>query len=347
MIQASSHPAAAGSALPENPVLVRLWRGGEVESQHRGSWVLVDERGQRIDGQGAVERPIFARSSVKSLQALPLIESGAAERYRFEAPDLALAIASHDAEPCHTERVAASLARLGLGEPALRCGPQAPGNARARAELAQRGERPSALHNNCSGKHVGFLALALQLGVEPERYLDPESASQRAVRQALLEMCGLESTALATAIDGCSAPTFRLPLVALATGIARVANPDELPRARRTACEALTHAAELHPELIAGSTRRLCTDLARATRGRLFPKIGAEGVYVVGARGARRGLALKIDDGAERALAPLLLHLLERFELARPAELAQLESWRERVLTNRAGLAVGHTEVLA
>jgi L-asparaginase II len=338
-------PVSSSAGLPEQPVLVRLWRGEHVESQHRGAWVVVDARGEVLDGAGDWNAPQFARSSVKSLQALPLLESGAAARYGYDAAELALALASHSAEAIHTARVAALLERLGLSVADLRCGTQVPIDPAARRELAQRGEKPSALHNNCSGKHAGFLALALHLDVRTDEYLDPSSASQRAVRAALQQMTGTSDSDLYLAVDGCSAPTFRLPLRALATGITRIANPRGLGATRSAACERMTAAVAAHPDLIAGNHQRICTDIARATRGRLFPKIGAEGIYVIGCVGSERGLAIKIDDGNERALHALVVALLEKLDWADTAELAQWERWRERVLHNRAGIAVGRTEV--
>ncbi|HKJ23305.1 MAG TPA: asparaginase [Myxococcota bacterium] len=341
-------PAADGWAgLAENPVLARVWRGDYVESQHRGTWALVDVAGRVLEGAGDWQHPYFARSSLKSLQALPLLESGAAERFGFADEELALAVASHDGEACHTDRVAALLRRLGLGEEHLRCGPQAPGNADTRREMLRAGREPGALHNNCSGKHAGFLALALHLGVEPARYLDPESESQRLVRRAVREMAGLEEAELTAAVDGCSAPTFRMPLASLATAIARVANPDGLAPDRAAACRRITAAVAAFPELVAGTQGRLCTDLSRATAGRLFGKIGGEAVYVVGVRGADRGLAVKIDDGSLRGMHAVVLRLLERFDLLGAEEAAALESWRERGLRNWAGLDIGRVEVLA
>lgn len=331
----------------DNPVLVRLRRGGRVESQHRGAWVWVDSAGTVLEGAGEWDFPVFARSSVKAFQALPLLETGAAERFGLDEAELALALASHNAEEQHTSRVRDLLGRLGLSVAALRCGPQPPGDPEARRALAERGEEPSALHNNCSGKHAGFLALALHLGVDPARYLDPESPGQRLVRQALLELTGTAPAELSTAVDGCSAPTFRLPLARLAVGFARLANPSGLAPGRRRACEAMLRAVERHPELIAGRYQRICTEIARLGGGRLFPKIGGEAVYGLGVRGMDRGLAIKMDGGSQRGLHALLVRLLERFELLPPEGIAALEGWRARTLTNWAGLEVGSTEVLA
>ena len=287
---------------------------------------------------------IFARSSIKSLQALPLFETGAVERFGFQDEEIALAIASHSGERCHTERVRATLERLDLSIDHLRCGPHPPTDDATRDELARRGEAPSALHNNCSGKHAGFLALALHLSAPLAAYLDPASAGQSLVRDALAEMTDLGARDLVPAIDGCSAPTYRLALRALATAFARVTNPDGLAAGRRDSCRRMVAVAGRHPVLIAGSKRRIDTDLLRASGGRLFPKIGAEAVHAVGAVGKERGLAVKIDDGGSRALHALVIALLEKLDLASAGELDALRSWRDNTLHNHAGLPVGRVE---
>jgi L-asparaginase II len=331
---------------PENPVLVEIWRGDAVESQHRGAWVLCDSSGTAVDGVGSWRVPVFARSSVKSLQALPLLETGAAQRFGYSDAEVALALSSHNGEPCHTEPVAALLARLGLSVADLQCGAQQPGDPETRNQLRERGEQPSALHNNCSGKHAGFLALALHLSVPVADYLRNESAGQRLIQKAVADVSGVREEDLYVAVDGCSAPTFRLPLSALATAFARVTNPDGLPPLRRAACERMVAAVERYPHLIAGHHQRICTDIARVTKGRLFPKIGGDAVYAIGVRGADRALAIKIDDGGNRGLHALIVHLLRRFEFATSAECAALESWEETRLKNWAGLEVGRTRVL-
>lgn len=333
-------------AFPENPIVVRVWRGRRIESVHRGAWVLVDVSGNVLDGAGAWDEPFFARSSIKALQALPLLETGAAERFAFGAADVALALASHNGERCHVEPVRATLARLGLAEPDLRCGPQAPGDADARAELRKRGEKPSQLHNNCSGKHAGFLALARHLDVDPTRYLDPTSEGQRLVREAIADLTDVPRALLEPEIDGCSAPTYRMPLRNLALSFARIANPEGLSSGRCAVARRMTGAVAAHPELIAGTKGRLCTDLSRASGGRLFPKIGAEAVYAIGVVGGERGLAVKIDDGSDRGLFTLVLALVERLGLLGEAQLSNLGDWRDHRLLNRAGLEVGRVEAV-
>ena len=333
-------------SFPDNPILVRQRRGESVESVHRGAWALVDAAGKVIESVGAIDFPIYARSSTKALQALPLFESGAAERYRFGTRDIALAIASHSAELCHTEVVASVLRRLELGVGDLQCGSQRPADPGAQRTLDQNGDEPSAIHNNCSGKHAGFLALTLHLGDDVSRYLDPDCRSQRLVRAALMDMTGVAPRDLSVAVDGCSAPTFRLPLRDLATAFARFTSPSGLEPERRGACQAMMQAVALHPELIAGNHRKICTDIARVSAGRLFPKVGAEAVYVLGEQGGERALALKMDDGAGRGMHALLLHLMRRFGLAKANELEALESWSGNPVRNWAGLEVGRMEIV-
>lgn len=336
----------APSEYPDNPVLCRVRRGDWVESQHRGAWVLVDTAGDVVESSGAVDEPVFARSAIKSVQALPLFETGAVERWELGPPEICLAVASHDAEAQHTERVAGLLGRLGLGHEHLQCGSQMPGNRATRDALAARGEAPTALHNNCSGKHAGFLALARHLGEDPAQYLARDGETQALVRDAVVATCDLDDDELTVAIDGCSAPTFRLPLARLATGIARVANPDGLADARRAACETIVASVRAHPELVGGSEGRLCTDLAKVTEARLFGKIGAEAVYVVGIAGADRGLAVKIDDGERRALPFVVLGLLRRLGYLSPEEFDALSRWSRAELRNWAGLRVGQLELV-
>ncbi len=330
---------------PANPILVRVRRGGTTESVHRGAWCVVDASGALLDGAGDWEHPYFVRSAIKVVQALPLLESGAADRIALRDDELALAMASHSGEACHTEVVAGVLARLGLDARALRCGVHPPNDPGVRAELRDRGDKPTALHNNCSGKHAGFLALAQELGVAPADYLDPASAGQREVRAALGALADVDADALAAGVDGCSAPTYAMPLRALATAFARVANPGDLPPSRRAHLERMTGVARAHPVLIAGSHKRIDTDLIRVTDGRLFPKIGAEAVHAIGVRGADRALAIKVDDGALRGLHAVVLGLLERLGWIDDDEARALERWRDPVLRNHAGLDVGRVEV--
>lgn len=332
---------------PDQPVLARVIRGAHVESQHRGAWALVDSAGHVHEGAGEFNHLFFARSAIKCLQALPLIETGAADRFRLDDADIALALASHNAEPIHTARIQELLLRLGLSVDSLLCGPQLPGDRETRRELLLSGADPSPLHNNCSGKHAGFLALTRHLSGNPERYLDLGSPAQSAARAAIAEMVDTPEEGLTWAIDGCSAPTYRLSLKQMGTAFARITSPDGLSEARRDAAERMLGAVERYPELIAGNRGRLCTAIARASRGSLFPKIGAEAIYAVGALGRDRALVVKIDDGANRALHAVVLHLLQRFDWLEGAATNELSTWMDDSLYNWAGLEVGRIEVTA
>lgn len=339
----SSEPSADPAV---EPVQVRVWRGEHVESEHRGAWVVTDTDGRVVDQGGSAGLPVWARSTVKALQVLPLLESGGAEACELRESELALACASHNAEPQHTERVRRLLERIDLDVADLQCGSQPPGDPDVRNALRAAGGSPTALHNNCSGKHAGFLALARHLQVAPEQYLDPTGAVQLRVRSAVAEMCSVDEAQIPLATDGCSAPTFRLPLDRMATAFARIANPEGLDADRAQACERIQAAVARYPELIAGRYKRICTDLVRVSDGRLFAKVGAEGVYVIGVRGAGVGLAVKLSDGQGRGLFPLVVDLCERFGWLEGAALDELGRWRAGDLTNWAGRTVGRTEVL-
>ncbi len=316
-----------------------MYRTGELESLHRGAWVLTDTNGTVLDSVGDPDQTIFPRSATKSLQALPLLESGAADRFGMGEPHLALAIASHSGEPIHAEVALDGLTRLGLDEGALQCGPQRPIAASSDVE-------PKRITNNCSGKHVGFLAVARQLDVDPSTYLDPDGAVQQLVRRAVEEMTDTASDQIGVGLDGCSAPTFSVPLSALAIGLARMTNPGALAAERAAACRRLTDAARSHPDLIAGTHERFCTDLLRATNGRVFGKIGAEGVYALGVIGAECGFAGKVDDGHARGLYPLIIDLLVGRDLMSPAEADALAYWGDTTRRNWDGLEVGHIEII-
>jgi L-asparaginase II len=318
---------------PVHPVLAVATRSGRVESFHRGA-VAVWHDGALALAAGDVQRLVHARSAVKPLQALPFLERGLHVELGLPAEEIAVMCASHDGAAVHTAAVRSLLARGGLREDQLGCGPHAPFDAPTRQELLRSGARPSKVHNNCSGKHSGFLHLARACGDDLARYLEPDSAAQREVAAAVAAMAGVPEP-VPTGLDGCGAPTFLLPLAALARAFARLlapdrAGPDELPPARAAACRTVVAAAASAPALLAGE-RRFCTALLRQWPGRVFAKNGAEGVYALGlapdaARGrwpGALGIAIKIDDGDERGYQPVLVDLLRHLG-ALPAQQAGL-----------------------
>src|SRR3954447_18573982 len=204
-----------------NPVLVEVVRGALVESRHRGAVAVVDAGGATVLALGDVARPVYPRSAVKALQALPFVESGAADKYGFGDQEIALACASHGGEPGHVEVASRMLARAGLDSGALECGAHWPSHQPSTQVLARSGAAPSALHNNCSGKHSGFLCVACAAGVDHRGYVAATHPVQREVRAALEDLTGVRLSEDRCAIDGCSIPSWAVPLSALAYGFAR------------------------------------------------------------------------------------------------------------------------------
>jgi L-asparaginase II len=305
-----------------NPVLVEVTRGELVESVHRGALAVVDAAGQTLFSLGDIEALVYPRSSLKLIQALPLVESGAADTFGLTDENIALACASHSGEPMHTSRVAAWLARLGLQESDLACGPQPPRYEPAWEDMVRRGEAPTRIHNNCSGKHAGFLTLARHWDVAAAGYERHDHPVQQAVAKVLGELAAIDD-ALPWGVDGCAAPNFALPLRAFALALARLASPKDLPAPRAQAAKRIVGAMTAHPELVAG-TGRVCTILMHAWRGRVAAKTGAEGVFAAIIPEYGLGIALKIDDGAGRAAETAIAAVLEQLIPNGEASIAQI-----------------------
>lgn len=321
--------------MPDSVILAELTRGDLTESIHRGHAVIVDEAGQIVEAWGDPSAIIYPRSSAKLIQALPLVESGAANG--LSKAQLALACASHEGADIHTSAVRQWLADMGLGDVDLRCGPQMPPDRAAKKTLICAGTAPSQAHNNCSGKHTGFLTLNRHLGGGPE-YVDPKHPVQLAVRQTFEDITGEDSPCFG--IDGCSAPNFACSLHGLARAMAGFAAPDRLTGSRRQAVEALLDAIMANPLLVAGEGRA-CTELIRACDGRAIVKTGAEGVFVAILPQKRLGIAVKIEDGATRAAEAALSALLIRHG-ALPRDHPAAQKRMNAEMRNRAGLLTGH-----
>ncbi|MFN9779992.1 MAG: asparaginase [Alphaproteobacteria bacterium] len=328
-----------------NPVLVELVRGNMVESAHRGAAVVCDAAGTLRAAWGAVTRPVYPRSAYKALQALALVETGAAAAAGVTDEELALACASHSGEPMHTSRVAAWLSRIGCTEPDLACGPHLPYHEKSAHDLIRAGEKPCRLHNNCSGKHTGFLTLARHLGAPVAGYEQPAHPVQAHVRAAIAEMCGVAPGAMPVGIDGCAAPNYAIPLSGLALGMARLANPAGLAPARAAAAERLVSAWKAHPDLVSG-TGRACADLISAARGRTVVKTGAEAVFMAALPEQGLGIALKIDDGGTRAAETVMAQLLVLLGEADPDD-PRIARHRNPPLRNWRGDVVGERRITA
>jgi L-asparaginase II len=293
-----------------NPILVEVTRGDRVESRHRGAIAVCDANGGVVAAWGDVEAPTFPRSAFKALQALPLIESGAADAFAVGEEELALACASHSGEAMHVERVERWLTRIGCREGDLACGPHLPLHEATAHAMLRAGDRPCRLHNNCSGKHTGFLTLARHLDVSVAGYERIDHPIQVMVREAIAELCDRNPRELPVGIDGCAAPNYAIPLASLARAMARLGDRASLGAKRAAAAKRILEAWKNHPRLVSG-TGRACTDLIEAASGKTVVKTGAEGVYTAVVPEKGLGVALKIDDGATRAAETAMARILE------------------------------------
>lgn len=297
------------------PILVEVTRGGEVESIHRGHAVITGPDGAIEQAWGDPAALIYPRSSCKMVQALPLIESGAADAVGLTDQQLALACASHQGAPIHVNAVRAWLADQGLTDDDLECGPQTSRDKDLRKQMLCAGQSPCRVHNNCSGKHAGFLTLAQHIGAPTSGYVDVDHPVQKAARAAIEETAG--ETAAGYGIDGCSAPNFRTSLAGLGRSMASFATAAQRSDARAQAQTRLVNAMRKYPELVAGDTRA-CTELMRAANGRAAIKTGAEAVFVAIVPETGHGIALKIEDGSTRASETAIAALLSRLGVLDP-----------------------------
>jgi len=323
-----------------NPVLVEVTRGSLVESRHRGAVAVVDTDGAAALAVGDVAQPVFPRSAIKALQALVLMESGGAERYGFGDEELALASASHGGEPGHVAVVERMLRAAKLDASALACGAHWPLHQPSAQALARMGGMASALHNNCSGKHAGFLCAACAMGAETAGYVEAHHPVQREVKAALESLSGAAIPDERRAIDGCSVPTWALPLTDLARAFARFATGHGLAEKRAAAARRLRAACAAKPWLVAG-TGRFCTDLMGHFGSRVFVKAGAEGVYCGALPELGLGIAIKCDDGhgraAEVAMAAVIARLMRLDDIDREV----MARFVRPVLRNWKGTVVG------
>jgi L-asparaginase II len=294
-----------------NPVLVEVTRGKVVESRHRGAVAVFDADGKAVLRIGDTALPVYPRSAVKAIQALPLVESGAADAFGFGNRELALACASHSGQPEHVALATSMLERAGLDQDALECGAHWPGNDESARALAREGALPGAIHNNCSGKHAGFVCTCVHRGQDHRGYARPGHAAQEAVREAMESVTGHAHGADICGTDGCSIPTYAVPLDALALGFARMAAGTGLGPERAGAARRILSACMAEPFFTSG-TGRMDVRIMETGRGRVFVKTGAEGVYCGAIPDLGLGIALKVDDGAGRASETMVAATLAR-----------------------------------
>jgi L-asparaginase II len=320
--------------------VVELRRGSLVESRHCGSIAVVDADGSLVLALGDVDALVYPRSAVKAMQALVLMEAGAVERFELRDEALALACASHGGEPGHVAVAEPMLMAAGLDASSLECGVHWPSHAPSAQALARSGQRATALHNNCSGKHAGFICAARALGVDHRGYTDPAQPVQRAVKAVLQDLTGVEIPDGHRAIDGCSVPTWAIPLKALARGFARFGNGKGMTPGRAQVARRLRRACAANPWHVAG-TGRFCTAVMEQFGERVFVKTGAEGVFCGALPELGLGVAIKVDDGAARASEVAMAGVIDRFLPLSGGDRAALGRLLHPTLRNWNGIEVG------
>ena len=335
-----------------NPVLVNALRGSIVESMHRGAVAIVDADGAVHTATGDIERPVFPRSAVKVLQALPLVQSGAAERFGLVDEELALACASHGGEPRHAETAAGMLAKAGVDVQALECGTHWPYHDGSIKVLAAAGASPSALHNNCSGKHAGFVCVGCLMAADRgadvrgflRGYVQPDHPVMREVTASLESTTGYRLADAARGVDGCSIPTYAVPLRHLAHAFAKVATGVGLSAGQAVAARRLRRAVAAAPFMVAGSGR-FDTRVMQALGERVFCKVGAEGVHCAALPELGLGVAIKMDDGNNaRAVEVVMAAVIRRLLPLEGEAAALLQSLADVPLRNWNGIEVGRLQ---
>jgi L-asparaginase II len=316
-----------------NPVMAEVTRGGIVESRHTGAFAVCDSTGVLVAQAGDIESAIFPRSAVKAFQCLPVIASGAADRFGLTDEEIALCCSSHNGEAEHLRVAASILAKAGNTESDYECGAHWPHERADVIALGKAGASPRAIHNNCSGKHAGMLALARQLGSPPSGYVKPEHAVQQAVAATLRDYCDVDINSAPVGVDGCSVPTWAMPLRKVALGFARMAQPSD------EAGQRILRAVRAHPFMVAGSGRFDTQIMQRIPR--LFIKVGAEGVYCGCIPHAGLGFALKCDDGASRAAETAIAGVLLRLDVWTAPETEALIHFASRTQKNWNGIETG------
>jgi len=344
----SYQPANDKNQIPIAEPLVEVRRGAITESRHRGHVAAVTPDGNVVSHLGVPETVTYLRSSAKPLQAIPVLASGAADRFGFTDQEVALACGSHSGERIHTDIAAEMLRKIGLGPEALKCGAHEPYSVEVARRLRETGEPPNVLQNNCSGKHVAMLALAKHLDAPIENYDRAENPVQLAVGRMISQFSDVPQEDLAVGVDGCGVPVFGITVKAMALAYVRlVSPPDRFDKSIRDACARITKAMTTFPELIGGTSDRLDTEIMRAAPNRLISKVGAEGVYTAGVLPCKEwpkglGLALKIEDGDDhRARPTVVIESLRQLGVLQDESLEAVSRYAFFPVSNRRGDVVG------
>ena len=328
--------------LPEDgtPIEIDVWRGNLIESRHRVHGAVIDAHAGVVHAWGDINAPIYGRSAIKPLLALLLVESGAADRFNLTDREIALACASHNGEAGHVEAVLKWLATIGLSVDDLECGAQMPSREPAQRAVILSGKAPTPAHNNCSGKHTGFLSAARHLGLPTKGYIQYEHPVQQRLLGILEQMSGCELGNVPRGIDGCGIPTIAFPIGNHAFAMAQLADPHHLPEARAAAAHRICRAMTAEPWYVAG-TDRFCTKVMEVTGAKAAIKTGAEGVYMGALPELGLGICVKAADGAGRASEVAMGAVLRMLGVIDEVEEAKLHATLEPVIKNWAGTTTG------
>ncbi len=319
---------------------VEITRNDLIESRHFGAAAICNHRGELLHSWGDVDQFIFPRSAIKPLLAIPMIELEASDHYKLKANEIALSCASHQGEKFHTEVLSRWLQRLGLEEQHLACGCAWPEDELRARELVANGQSDSRLHHNCSGKHLGFLTTAMHIKAPLNNYCDLEHPVQQLGLQAVSELVDFDLSNSNIGVDGCGFPAPSMPLVALAHGAAKFADPCGLSAKRSAAIGTIQQALAKEPLFMAGSTT-LVSDLNRVTKGAVIAKTGAEGVIIAWLPQRGLGIALKIADGSDRARTVALMAILLHLKVLSNEQQVALQHYIAPSLMNSQGVQVG------
>jgi L-asparaginase II len=323
------------------PIVVEVTRGSMVESVHRVIAAVTDASGKAVMAWGDIDRLVYGRSAIKPIQALPVLESGAADAFHLGEDEVTLCCASHSGEAMHVDRVNAWLGRLGLSAEDLECGPQIPTHEASAHAMLRAGTAPTRAHNNCSGKHSGMLTTAVHLGEPTKGYIRDEHPVQKRLRAVMQEMSGCDLSGVPTGYDGCGIPVFGVPLKGMATAMAQFADPSRLSPARAAATRRIVAACAKHPLLIGGTGRFNSAVLAETGEACLL-KSGAEGVFAGAVPGKGYGICLKTDDGNGRAASTAMAAILRHLGVIDDAMAKRLADRLVQPVHNWEGRLVGH-----
>jgi L-asparaginase II len=328
-----------------NPVLVEHTRGGIPESFHRGVVCVVDESGKVLHQLGDIKQVCYPRSALKFFQHIPLITSGAFDHFGFTLKELAIMCGSHNGEEMHVETSLGILKKIGLSELNLGCGAQQPTHKKDYVRLIKNNQEAGALHNNCSGKHSGFLAWCKFHNEPIDSYLSPAHPLHLEIKKITALFHEIDENLLVTGVDGCSAPIFAMPVLNQAIAFKNLNSPEKFGDEKlNRACAMILEAIAAYPEMIAGS-KRYCTDLIKVTNGKIIGKTGADGIYNISVPDKKWGICIKIDDGRMGPQYNVAQQVLESLGLLNEEEKKILHPYLECENKNYAGNFIGYTVV--